>query len=74
MGGEKSFTDEFKDKIPIFKALRGSELETRRWEDENFHLFAVSLSYFSERANFIKRNISQQRKKENYSRKETCHP
>lgn len=76
MGGEEnSFTDEFNDKSPIFKALRGSELliqlEICRWRDENFYLLAMLLSYFRERVNFIKRNITLQRKKgnDNWERK-----
>ena len=68
-GEENSFTDEFKDKSSIFKALRGSELlnqlEIQRWENENFYLLAMPLSYFSERLNFTKRNITLQRKKGN---------
>lgn len=73
MGGEEySFSDEFKDKSPFFKALRGSELlnqlEIWRWKNENFYLLSMPLSYFSVRVNFIKRNISMQRKKGNDSR------
>lgn len=61
------FQMKFKDKSPVFKALRGSELlnqlEIWRWKNENFYLLAMPLSYFSVRVNFIKRNISMQRKK-----------
>lgn len=61
------FQMKFKDKSPVFKALRGSELlnqlEIWRWKNENFYLLAMPLSYFSVRVNFIKRNIGMQRRK-----------
>lgn len=72
VGEENSFTDEFKDKRPVFKTLRGSELLNQldiwRWEDKNFYLLTMPLSYFSAKVSFIERNITLQRKKGNYSR------
>lgn len=46
MGGEEDgFIDGFKDKSPLFKALRGSELlnqlEIWRWTEEKFRLLAI---------------------------------
>ena len=58
-GEENGFTDRFKDKSPIFQALRGSELlnqlEIWTWKDENFYLLTTPLSYFSGRVKCFKK-------------------
>lgn len=72
VGEENSFTDEFEDKGPVFKAPRGSELlnqfEIGRWEDKTFYLLAVPLSHVSAKVSFTERNITLQRKEGNCSR------
>lgn len=79
MGGEENgFTDRFKDKSPIFKSLRGSELlnqlEIWRWKDENLYLLTMPLSYFSGAMKFFKKKYyPAEKQKETTFGKGKCH-